>query len=109
MSRSVEKFIASVEVKTWFADGISAAAKPPSSKRAPQQEAAAGRGEGSVSLEDATKAIGTLRCLRDAALSHYYVWISQQKRRSAESSCVCFWAHPEYVITLWVQIPNILF
>ena len=92
MSHSVDTFIASVEVKHLIADGPSDATNPPSYKRAPRQKAAAGSVEGSTFMEDAEKAIGTLRCLRGAALSHallYYV-ISQQKGRSARFSCVLF-------------------
>ena len=89
MSHSIDTFIGSVEVKHLIADGPPDATNPPSSKRAPQQKAATGSVEGSTFMEDGEKAIGTLRCLRGAALSHALLHVtSQQKGGSARFSCV---------------------
>ena len=95
MSHSVDTFIASVEVKHLIADGPPDATYPPSSKRAPEQKAATGSVEGSTSMEDAEKAMGTLRCLRDAALSHALLHVvSQQKGGSARFFCVLWEPNP---------------
>ena len=95
MSHGVDRFIASVKVKCLIADGPPDATTPPSSKRAPQQKAAAGSVEGSTFMEDAEKAIGTLRCLRGAALSHallHVIWL--QKGGSARFFCVLWEPNP---------------
>ena len=74
MSRGVDRFIASVEVKNLIVDGPPDATNSPSSKRAPQQKAAAGSVEGISFMEDAEKPLGL--CAACAVLHchmHYYM------------------------------------
>ena len=74
MSHSVDTFIASVEVKHLIADGPPDATNPPSSKRAPQQKAAARSVEGISFMEDAEKPLWL--CAACAVLHchmHYYM------------------------------------
>ena len=74
MSHSVGTFIGSVEVKHLIADGPPDATNPSSSKRAPQQKAAAGSVEGSTFMEDAEKAIGLCAvCAMLRCHMHYYM------------------------------------
>ena len=74
MSRGVDRFIASVEVKSLIVDGPPDATNPPSSKRAPEQKAATGSVEVSTFMEDAEKPLGL--CAACAVLHchmHYYM------------------------------------
>ena len=74
MSRGVDRFIASVEVKNLIVDGPPDVTNSPSSKRAPQQKAAARSVEGISFMEVAEKPLGL--CAACAVLHchmHYYM------------------------------------
>ena len=95
-----ERFIGSVKVRTWIANRLPCTPKPPTSKPARQQEAAARSGKGSTSRCKSSVMEREGQALRDLQTACTTTACDQHDFRSLQGSFVAFGAQPEYVITL---------